>query len=223
MSNRKTQNFFRLVSIFAFLVSLTGAVVAQPESDKYGVWINRHPLKDFSEYAKRKIETKSVDLDAIFSVELTGKLGKSGKLDPSTVVYAKSEGDEKMIEVVKKAIEAINDSGWFAYLTHLGGSDGNITIRAAQNELTFTSSIAAEMPTESKARSVASALRMLSQMASMTGKDSSTMDKDELLILNSIAVSSEGKACVLKLNMPKASFREMIVRKLTETSAAPKS
>jgi hypothetical protein len=208
------------VGIFASLactVLLATVAAAQSPAPPTDIRINRRPLTDFGAYTRDKIESKSINLDAPFLIELTGKLDKSGKLDPTAAKYTKAEGDRAIVDVVKKAIESINDAGFFAYLTQLDNrSSSEIVIRAAQDDTTFMASINLDSLTEARARTVASALNSMVTLAKSVKSRQDSASNDDILLLGSIAALSEGKSIVIKFNMPKATVREMIERKLAE-------
>lgn len=186
------------------------------------VRINQRPLKDLGLYIREKVELRAVDLDAPFSVELSGRLNKSGRLDPATTKYTKTDGDKEVVEVVKKTIQSINDSGYFRYLSQLvATSTSDLLIRAAQNDSGFTSSITIEGSSENHARTVASGLNAMVTAAKALPASQDSRDKDEVWLINSVVALSEGKSIVIKLSLPKSSLREMIERQLTGQEGTP--
>ncbi len=217
--------FAGLFGLFVFASAQTrperkAVLLAGPSRDE--VVINQRPLRDLGQDLKNRIEARSVDLDTPFSVELTGVLEKSGKLDPATVKYQKAEGGKEIVDAVKKAIEAINDSGYFAYLSRME-PEGPVIIRAAQDASEFNSSLSVEMSTANKARTLASVFQMMIVAARQNAENKIGLDKDVRPLLNSTTISSEDKSFVIKIGMPKSSFREMIEPRLSDLKNAPQS
>lgn len=184
------------------------------------VEINRRPFTDLSLYVIARLESKSVDLTAPFSIELSGTLSKEGKIDPKTARYTKVEGDKSIVEIAQKVIEAFNDSGFFVYFAQLSAK--NVTIRLSQNESDFTASFISEVESEKRARSIASSLSLLISTATQTKRQGDRNDTDDLVFLQSTRSSSEGKNFVVMLNLSKSILHNLISRKLSESKSIAK-
>lgn len=189
--------------------------------DRFGVYINRRPTKDFAAEALQKLEDKQIILDSPFKVTIKGTLGlaKDGKtvilknakpvLDPK-----ETAGDPAMLKFAQEAILAFADAGWFGYLDKLESK--NVTISLEQNDTAVIAKLTADQPDENKARSVASALNLLLAGAS------NGADGDAAIFLKAAKPGSAGKTFFVDFQLDKPVFTEMIQRKLAEEKAAPK-
>jgi len=112
----------------------------------------QQPLDDFREAVKKTIVKDKVDLKAPFSITIDGVLTPEGKLDsdPKKTHYINPQGDQKMVDMAKSAIEAVNASGLFQYLNKLGGKRVIITLQQDQDN--FTALLKSKIETEEKAK-----------------------------------------------------------------------
>jgi hypothetical protein len=212
MSKFKNYNriFFLLFSLICFADL---SIFAQTD-----VTINKSPLQDFAKMVSEKVAAKEVDLNADFFVEVEGILGKDGHFDIKQTKFTKIEGDEKLISAAKQAIEAVSDSGWLGYLSNLGL--GKIKITLSQDKQTFRTIILSEQPTQNKANMISSGFRALISTALLMDKTSDRkLGADEKLLLNNSKITSEGNNFILKIEMTKVSFQEMVSRKLKEVKS----
>lgn len=196
------------------LFASAGILFAQDNKD--GISINKRPTNDFAVYVREQIESKALDLSAPFDVELEGKLSKNGRLDTATAKFTKTEGDKASVEMIKRGIEAINDAGWFQYLSQL--SLDKIVIRARQDDSNTEFSISGFVESESKAKTFASGLTMMLQLAG-TQKGS----EDDLLLIKNTAVSASGKQLAVKLSLPTSVVRGIVDRHLSPAKTARRS
>ena len=216
MSNSKTHNsiiFLTTLGVYLGLV-LVGAVnTAFSQGD---VVLNKRSLRDFAGSVQQRVLSKEVDLNAPFLIELTGVLDKKGKLDLSTAKYTRSEGDAKIVEIAKRAVEAINDAGYLQYLSSL--SANRIILVVKQGEAEFEASISSELESEQRARTVVSAMSMMLELAKAQRiqNPESEPDKDDVILLRSATVSSESKNFTIHFSLPKAVFREMLESKIAK-------
>jgi hypothetical protein len=189
------------------------SVFAQTE-----ITINKRPLRDFARFVNEKVIAKEVDLNEEFLVELEGVLRKDGHFDIKQTKFTKSEGDKKIVDIAKNAIEAISDSGWLGYLSNIGVE--KIKVSLSQDKQTFRTIIDGEQPTAEKARIISSAFNTLLKFAVMLDKDNSKkLGTDEKFLLSNTKAASEGNNFILKIEIPKVTFQEMIDRKLQEVSS----
>ena len=66
-----------------------------------------------------------------------GKLKKDGRFDKDTFKYVQQDSsDEKMIEVVKESIEAVDAAGYLKYLKKFDGKDLDLTLKQDEKEMT---------------------------------------------------------------------------------------
>lgn len=181
-----------------------------------GVMINRRPMTDFAAHVDHQVDSKSVDLWAPFEVELEGTLGKDGRIETGTAKFTKAEGAEASVELIKRGIEAVNDAGWLQYLSQL--SVQRVTIRARQNDSELEVLILGSVESESRARSMASALNMILKL----GAENKASEEERLLLENS-TVSSDSKRLVIKLALPKATVRGIVDKYLSASKRVPQS
>jgi len=190
----------------------------EAKEDKFGVFLNKRPMREQAEETIADINANKVKLDASFKVTVAGTLGlaKDGKTvvlkDPKPVVdKASPVNDPEMEKLVQDWILAVGDAGWFGYLDKL--KTKRIVITVEQNDTQLVASVKADQPTENFAKTAASGLNGLLQIAATQVKD------DEKVFLESAKVTTEGNTFVLNFVMPKPLVQEMIQRKLAEQAA----
>ena len=185
--------------------------------------INKRPFVDLANNVNDLLDKKQVRLDSAFIVNASGKLTKEGKLDQKSFKWGQiASEDQKMVEVIKTAIAAINDSGYLQYLKDLSGKD--FTMMLQQDDASISAVIQSEMESETRARSISSALGLAMSIAkkAKSGEGADQNDKDDLVLLENAKVEAVGKKIVLKFLVPKDIALPMIQRKLAEQKAAPK-
>lgn len=196
---RFNKNLLGILSCLMFLATLP--VFAQTS-------LNRKPLKDFAANLTSKVDKSEVDLTKPFSITLEAYLTTEGKFDREKSKFTKSEGDEDIVEAAKSAIEAVGDSGIFAYLQQLGVEKAIINF--SQNEKEVLSIINSEAPTAEKAKTFASGFNGLLMLAKMNTKE----DIDVQTLLNATKISVEGKNFILNLTLPKEEAHKLLNQKL---------
>ncbi len=185
--------------------------------------INKRPFVDLANNVNDLLDKKEVRLETAFVVNANGKLTKEGKLDPKSFRWGQvTSSDQKMIEVVKEAVEAINDSGYLGYLKDLSGKDFNLTLQ--QDDTNISAVVQSEMESDKRANSIRSALTLVMDLAKSRkmGANADQNDKDDLILLQNAKVETEGKKVILKFVVPKEIALPMIQRKLAEQKAQPK-
>ncbi|MEQ1645126.1 MAG: hypothetical protein ABL959_16875, partial [Pyrinomonadaceae bacterium] len=185
--------------------------------------INKRPFVDLGLKVNEYLDKKEFKLDSAFVVNATGKLNKDGKLDTKSIKWGQvASQDQKMIEIVKDAISAINDSGYLQYLKDISGKDFSLMLQ--QDEANITAVVQSEMESDLRAKSASSNLGILMAAAKYrkSGQDADQNDKDDLLLLNNAKVETDGKKLIIKFLVPKAIAIPMIERKLAEQKAQPK-
>lgn len=164
--------------------------------------------------AKRAYSAGKLDLGAPFDVEMKATVGKDGRFDPASIVFTRSEGDAGMTELVKNYLTTIDQSGYTRYLADIGASE--IVVRARQDSSLFNATVTSEMSNTLRAMTVKT---MASTMISIlrTQKDNtnaSEADRRDLTLLNGTTASSSGRSVIIALELPKATFREMVEKEL---------
>jgi len=186
--------------------------------DKFGVYLNKRPMRKKAEETIADVNANKVKLDSSFKVTVVGSLGlaKDGKTivlkDPKPIVDKTApKNDPVMEKLVQDWILAVGDAGWFGYLDKLKSKQLIITIE--QNDTELVASVKADQPSENLAKTAASGLNGLLQIAATQVKD------DEKLFLEKANVTNDGKTFVLNFAIPKPVVQEMIQRKLAEQAA----
>ena len=177
--------------------------------------LNKKPLRDFADLLNQKIADKKVDLNAPFSVELELLLTDKGRIDAKKSKFTRSEGDKQIIEVVTLAIDAVNDSGMFAFLKGLGFEKANLAL--SQNNEDFSAILSSEQSTSQNALTVSSGLNFLIKLAFKADADGKRkLDEDEKMLLTGLKILTNDKKVVLSFSSTKSAFQEMITRNLED-------
>ncbi|MDQ3179271.1 MAG: hypothetical protein M3Q33_02005 [Acidobacteriota bacterium] len=169
--------------------------------------LNKKPLLDFVDLLNQKIANKKVDLTKPFSVEVKGVLTKEGKLNPKTAKFTKGKGNAEMIKIGKRFIEAINASGLFGYLSMLGVDKINFAL--SKDEKQVTAIIKTATATAERAKTTASGLKMLFQVAQMQ-----TKDEDDKLLLSYFNVIANDKNFVINFVAPQEAIQKLVEKNL---------
>lgn len=172
---------------------------------------NKEPLKDFAKQMVelRKDKNSGFDLSRNFSVELSAVLTEEGKFDRNKTRYVKSEGEEKMVNIVKAAIEKIGDSQVFYYLKSLGVD--KITFVLEQNDNEIRAVIKSNLPSEQRAKTISSGFNGLMVLANTNIKET---DKELQAILKASNFKAEGKDFIINFNLDKNTAQAMIKEQL---------
>jgi len=164
--------------------------------------INRKPLDDFADEVLAKWQEKKVDLSSKFKIKMIGKLDKNGKLDSKRSRFIEASGDPSMVEVAKRAIESVGDSGWLDYLSRFDVKGANFLFE--QNDDKLYAIVDSSLPTIEKANTVATGLRGLMQAALLLEKNGvKKLKKDEIILLKAAKVKSDGKILRINFELPK--------------------
>ncbi|MBX3243951.1 MAG: hypothetical protein KF685_05800 [Acidobacteria bacterium] len=183
-----------------------------------GLDINKRPLVDLANQVNELREKENVDLQGAFIVKASGKIDKTGRLDPRSFKFERAEGDAKLVGLVEESIEAINVAGYLQYLKDLSGR--NLDLLFVQDEESISATIMSEMESETRARS----LKTLLDLGISTAKSKKISegadqnDKDDLLLLEGAKIVVDGKKLIILFNVEKELVHPMIQRKLAETA-----
>ena len=188
----------------------------ESREDKFGVFINKRPMKEQALESLEKIDGGTVKLDSPFKVVISATLGlgKDGKTivlkNPKPVPNnPPTKNDPVMEKFVQDWIIAVGDAGWFGYLDKL--KTKKVIISVEQNDTELIASVRADQPTENDARQAQSGLGTLLSLAAPAASG------DDQIFLQKASVTAEGKTFVLNFNIPKPLVQEMIMRKLAES------
>ncbi|MBA2619820.1 MAG: hypothetical protein H0U87_01320 [Acidobacteria bacterium] len=211
---------FSKVLLFTGGLLLTLAVFpvfAQQNQPTTDVEVNQRPFQDLFEMVKQRVDKREIDLTKSFSVEVEGTLDKSGRLGAKTAKFVKTEGDPKMAAIAKSFIEAVNDSGLFAYLKNINAN--KISFKIAQDDNQFYASIVSEQKTPEKLETAVSFLNAFLIMLRYADETNvKKLTDDERALFKGVKVSSENNNVILNFTYQKSVIQEMINRKLKENS-----
>ena len=179
-----------------------------------GIEINKRPIKDLGVFVSGLVNDEKVklNLETPFTVKAKGKLTKEGKFDPKSFKIQADSADKNMVEVVQQSIEAVNAAGYLKYLEMLSGKD--LELLLMQDSENLTAVVQSEMESDTRARTIQSGLNAM--IGYSKSKKTDPNDKDDLEILNSASVVTDGKKLIIKFEIKKPLAQEMIKRKLLE-------
>lgn len=175
--------------------------------------INKAPFKDLAKYATELRDQQKLDFDKPFEVTIDTTLDKDGKLVNRNVT--RKSGDENLVELAKRLVAAMNDSGVLFYLRKLNedkpGTTVSFTIKQEANEVVAV--------VESEASSAASANQLSRGFALlMTAGAKAREGHDEGILLKNTKVSANGNKIVFKLTMPRDEAVEIVKRGIATPS-----
>ena len=204
--------------------------VKNPTETVEGIVTNKKPLKDLKAFTNDLRSKNQVNLSSPFSVQAKGKLNKDGKLDAKTFKFLQAQStDQNMVVVVKKSIEALNDSGYLQYLTNLSGKD--LEFNFQQDGTALSAVVSSELESDTRAKSISSALNVAitfyknkkeKAIAAMQAENNPEKAQDlqneidDLELLKNAKVSPDGKKIVIAFVVPQDVVTKMIERKLNE-------
>jgi hypothetical protein len=168
------------------------------------------------------LDRNLVKLDSPFQVTAKGKLTKEGRLDPASFEWGPiNSADPRMAEVVKEAVEALNDSGFLQYLKDISGKDFGLLLQ--QDDLNITGVIQSDMESPNRANTIKNGLDLLIGLIKQrkSGENADQNDKDDLVLLENAKIETDGKRVQIRFVIPKSIAHPMIQRKLAEEKANP--
>jgi hypothetical protein len=160
--------------------------------------INKAPFRDLAVYATELKDQKRLDFDKPFEVSINTTLDKEGKLVNPTV--SRKSGDETLVDLGKRLVSAMNDSGVLFYLKKLNedkpGTKVTFTIKQEANEVVAI--------VESEASSADSANKLSRGFALLMSAGAKSREgHDEEILLKNTKVSADANKVVFKLTMPR--------------------
>ena len=176
--------------------------------------INKKPLFDLVDEILEKKDKNQIDLSQQSLVTMKGEINENGRLntEKSRFVRAEGEGNKAMVNIAKRAIEAVGESGWLDYLSRLDVKKADITL--AQNNEKLIVVVNSALSSPEKANQVASGLRFLKNSGLKKN-----LKPDEQALLKSAKVTSKGNLLVINFDMDKAAAQKMIAARLDEYRA----
>jgi len=167
--------------------------------------INKAPFKDLATYATDLRDKGKLDFNKPFEVSIESTLNKDGAL-VNPIVLRKA-GDETLVDLGKRLIEAMNDSGVLFYLKKLNEDKPNpkviFTIKQDSSEVLAI--------VESEVTSADSANKLSRGFATMlTLGAASRKGHDEEILLKSTKVSAENNKIIFKLTMARQDVVDIV-------------
>jgi len=171
--------------------------------------INKKPLKDFANYANDQKKQGKLDLDKPFEVVIEAQLDQNGKLQNARV--ADKNGDENLVELFRKMVAALNDSGFLIYLQAISKDNPAATVKITvkQGEKEVLASVESETSSPERAETLAKALNNLLYFGAGT-----RAGKDEEVLMKNTNATPDGKRVVVNFSMPRQSVVDMIKKQL---------
>ena len=203
-------NRFKKISLICGIALVMFA--AFPVFAQNDVKINRQPLSDFGKEILIRVQNGELVPSDNFLIEVEGELDKNGKLDFQKTKYIRTEGNEKIADAAKSAIEAVNDSGVFGYLTQLGAKKMNFIF--AQTDEQIYTVINLDLDSEKRAETLNSVFDMALMMSKQNLKN-----ENEKILVNATNVFQNGKTVTIKTLVEKSVGQAMIQRQIEKESA----
>lgn len=196
----------------------------EAKADKFGVFINKRPLKDRAKETVEQVEAKDLKLDKSFKVVIEGTLGlaKDGKTtvlkNPKLIpTDPKVPNDPEMVKLAQDWILAVGDAGWLGYLERIDlgkkAKTKKVVITVEQNDVDFAASVRSELGSGNEANTLATSLRNWMTLGALGA------DADLLKLLEATTTGTDGNALILNVKFEKPIVQELIQRKLAEAKA----
>lgn len=196
----------------------------EAKADKFGVFINKRPLKDRAKETVEQVEAKDLKLDKSFKVVIEGTLGlaKDGKTtvlkNPKLIpTDPKVPNDPEMVKLAQDWILAVGDAGWLGYLERIDlgkkAKTKKVVITVEQNDIDFVASVRSELGSGNEANTLATSLRNWMTLGALGA------DADLLKLLEATTTGTDGNALILNVKFEKPIVQELIQRKLAEAKA----
>jgi hypothetical protein len=158
--------------------------------------INKAPFKDLASYATGLRDQGKLDFDKPFEIAIETMLDKDGKLVNPTV--ARKAGDETLVDLGKRLVAAMNDSGVLFYLKKINedkpGTKVVFTIKQDGKDVVATVESEVASPDSADKLARGFGVMLLAGAASRKGHD-------EEVLLKSTKVSADKNKIVFKLTM----------------------
>ena len=176
---------------------------------------NKQPFEKLGDSVNASLAKKEVDLNKPFLVVMEGVITDDGKLDSTKSKFIKTEGDKKMSEVARQAIEAVGDSGFLFFLKESGVDKVNFTL--VQDDKQMNVIIVSEQRDLNKARTTASTLNaLLSGLKIADANGFKKLDENSKVLIENSKITSDGKNFVLNFALPKQTAQDIITKTLKD-------
>lgn len=176
--------------------------------------INKKPLKDFAAHANDLKNQGKLDLNKPFEVVIEATLDENGKLKGARVVD--KEGDENLVDMFRKMVQALNDSGFLIFLKPINqdnpGARVKITIK--QGDQQILASVETESSSAGSAERLSNTLNNLLVFGAV-----SRNGKDEAELMKNTSAAPDGKKVVVNFSMPRQTVLDMIKKQMATSGA----
>src|SRR5215510_13622095 len=158
--------------------------------------INKAPFKDLAVHATELRDKKLLDFDKPFEVTIDTSLDKDGKLINPTVT--RKSGDDTLIDLGKRLVAAMNDSGVLFYLKKINKDkpDTKVAFTVKQERNDVTAMIETEVSSPDSAKRWSGEFAIILAAGALNRKC-----HDEEGLMKSTKVSADGNRVVFKLTM----------------------
>ena len=213
MNNRKTHNSILVLATLGVYLGLVligaagGSVFAQDGRPAGDIAINRRAFDEFARYVNEKAEDKDFDLGKPFSIKFDGYITNFGKFDLKKSTFIDTVGDPILIDLARRGIEAISDSGFLGYLQSLN-IENTVVLISQDSDQIMSLSLRSYAKTRESARTIASGLNVMMQVGKMQ-----TTFEDERYLFGNTSVTSDGSIFTINLFAPSAKVKELLLRK----------
>jgi hypothetical protein len=159
--------------------------------------INKAPFKDLAKYATQLRDAGKLDFNKPFEVSIDTSLDDKGKLVNPNV--SRKSGDDTLIDLGKRLVGAMNDSGVLYYLKKINqdkpGTKVVFTIKQEGNDVIAI--VETEVSSEASARVLSKDFAIMLAAGALSRKG-----KDEEVLLKKTEVNAEGNKLQFKLTLP---------------------
>src|SRR5256714_2245630 len=178
--------------------------------------INKAPFKDLAAYATTLKDAGKLDFNKSFEVSIDTSLNSDGKLVKANV--SRKAGDDTLIDLGKRLVEAMNESGVLFYLKKINedkpGTKVIFTIKQEGNDVVATVESEASSADSANKLSRGFGLMLLAGAASRKGHD-------EEILMKSTKVSADNDKVVFKLTMAHKDIVEIVKKGMTISTPTP--
>ena len=175
--------------------------------------VNKQPFKDLAVVANDMKTKGNLDMNQPFEIVIETELDKQGKLVAPNVV--RKAGDANLVELSKRLIEAMNDSGVLYYLKALSednpGSKVVFTIK--QDGTSVFASVESEAKSPYSARILTKGFNAALEYGVRDRKG-----KVEEPLLRNTTASQDGNKIIFNFKMPRQSVIDLVSKSIVEAS-----
>ena len=223
----------------------TATTSPQPIGPTENGQLNGGPFKDLADQVNNlRAKQPPINLQAALEFNASARIDKDGKIAKGSFRYGKVASSEpELVNVVKDAVSAFNDSNLLQYLKPITGERVDFSI--VQNDTDISAGMRSNLDSEEKARSAQTVIKFGLDLATkkkqdeivglqtkIAGeKDPSLISKlqqelmdtqDDLNLLSNTTIEAVGKTLNISFSVKKEILHQMLNRKLDERAAQVK-